>query len=222
MPIVVDKLVRTPRKTIALILQPDGSLIVRAPLRMPDARIRDFIETHADWVIKTRAKMKAATPVPAKRYQDGETFPYLGKDYPLKIVPRQRCRLDFDGSEFRLVKSALPKAKEAFIDWYKTQAARLLQERVACLAEATGFRCKRIRISSARTRWGSCSSTGTLSFTYRLIMAPLECVDYVAVHELVHTQVRNHSKTFWQRVGQILPDYKSRQAWLRKNGRFLT
>jgi predicted metal-dependent hydrolase len=93
---------------------------------------------------------------------------------------------------------------------------------VELLAETHGFKYQRIRISSARTRWGSCSSQGSLSFTYRLVMAPLEVVDYVAAHELVHTQIRNHSKTFWRRVGQVMPDYKARQVWLRKNGQALT
>ncbi len=222
MPIVIDKLVRTPRKTIALIIQPDGSLIVRAPLRMSTGRIHTFVETHADWVAKTRVKLKAAVPLPVKQYTEGEIFPYLGKSYPLKIVPRQRSRLDFDGKRFLLAKSAVPKAKEAFIRWYKIQAANLLQERVERLARAEGFHYQRIRISSARTRWGSCSSSGSLSFTYRLIMAPLDVVDYVVAHELVHTQVRNHSKKFWERVGQVMPDYKLFRVWLRKNGRFLT
>ena len=222
MPLPIDKLVRTPRKTIALIIQPDGSLTVRAPLRMSDRRIHQFVESHAGWVEKTRLKMRSAAPRAVKQYADGEPFLFLGKAYPLTIVPRQRMRLDFDGTCFRLARTALPKAKETFIAWYKAQAARLLAERVELLAATHGFKYKRIRISSARTRWGSCSSLGSLSFTYRLVMAPLEVVDYVAAHELVHTQIRNHSKTFWRRVGQVMPDYKARQAWLRKNGSALT
>lgn len=221
MPIAIDKLVRTPRKTIALIIQPDGSLIVRAPLRMAEGRIRAFVETNAEWVAKTRAKVKAAVPLPVKLYTDGETFPFLGKSYPLKIVPRQRSRLEFDGKVFYLAKAGLPRAKETFIHWYKAQAAAVLQDRVEKLAREKGFQYQRIRISSARTRWGSCSSRGTLSFTYRLVMAPLEVVDYVVAHELVHTQVKNHSRKFWERVGQVMPDYKPRRIWLRKNGRFL-
>ncbi len=222
MPIPIDKLVRSSRKTIALIIQPDGTLVVRAPLRMSDARIRVFVESHADWVVKTKAKIKAAAPPPEKQYSENETFPYLGKNYPLKIVPRQRRALDFDGKMFKLAKSALPRAQEAFIRWYKEQAALVLLIRVSNLAQEKHFKYRGIRISSARTRWGSCSSTGTLSFTYRLIMAPLEVVDYVVAHELVHTQIRNHSKTFWQKVGQVMPDYKTRQTWLKKNGRYLT
>jgi predicted metal-dependent hydrolase len=137
------------------------------------------------------------------------------------LVPARRPALTFDGVSFCLAKSSLPKAAEAFENWYKQQARLFLSERVSALAAEYGFRYQKIRISSARTRWGSCSSLGTLSFTYRLIMAPTQVVDYVIVHELVHTRVRNHSKTFWNKVGQLMPDYKSRLAWLKKNGKFL-
>jgi predicted metal-dependent hydrolase len=221
MPISIDKLVRSRRKTIALIVQRDGTLTVRAPLRMAEVRIREFVESHANWILKNQTKIQAAASPPQKSYLDGETFLFLGQSYPLIIIPRQRPALTFDGHTFRLAKSALPKAEDAFVRWYKGQLGLLLLERVLSYARKYGFHYQKIRISSARTRWGSCSSSGTLSFTYRLVMAPLEVLDYVVVHELVHTQVKNHSKTFWHRVGEIMPDYKVRITWLKKNGRFL-
>jgi predicted metal-dependent hydrolase len=85
-----------------------------------------------------------------------------------------------------------------------------------------GLRYEKIRITSAQTRWGSCSPKGTLSFTWRLVMAPLEVIDYVVIHELAHLRVKNHSKTFWAEVESMLPDYTRHVAWLRKNGKFLT
>ena len=216
MPIIVDKLVRSRRKTIAIIVERNGQVTVRAPLRMAEARIRQFVEEHADWIAKNQAKVRAAAPPPVKRYVEGETFLYLGQSYPLTIVPSQRPALKFDGHSFRLAKSSLPKAEETFIRWYKEQATLLLLERVPLFAGKYGLHYQKIRVSSARTRWGSCSTSGTLSFTYRLVMAPPEVVDYVVVHELVHTQVKNHSKVFWSKVEQIMPDYKQRRAWLKK------
>jgi hypothetical protein len=133
-------------------------------------------------------------------------------------VPPQRPALTFDGRGFRLSRNAQARAQAAFVRWYKARALEVLTERVEALAAQHGFRYERIRISSARTRWGSCSSRGTLSFTYRLVMAPLEVVDYVVVHELVHTRIRNHSKVFWRAVGEIIPDYKRHVTWLRRNG----
>jgi predicted metal-dependent hydrolase len=188
---------------------------------MVEARIHAFVESHADWIAKNQARVLAASPSSPKRYLEGEEFLFLGQAYPLTIVPRQRSALTFNGATFRLAKSALPKAGEVFVRWYKEQATLLLFERVLNFAGKHGFQYQKIRISSARTRWGSCSSRGTLSFTYRLVMTPPEVVDYVVLHELVHTQIRNHSKTFWTRLGKLMPDYKRRLTWLKKNGKFL-
>jgi len=221
MSISIDKLIRSRRKTVALVVERDGSLTVRAPLRLAEVRIRAFVESHADWILNIQAKVRAAPPAPSKHYAEGETFFFLGGQYPLSIVPHQRPALTFNDKVFRLAQSSLPRAPAAFERWYKQQASLLLFERVLILARKYGFQYQKIRISSARTRWGSCSSSGTLSFTYRLVMAPLEVVDYVVLHELVHTQVRNHSKTFWNRLGSLMPDYKTRLAWLKKNGKFL-
>ena len=221
MSISIDKLVRSHRKTVAIVVERDGSLTVRAPLRMAEKRIRAFIDSHDNWIAKNQAKVRAALPAAPKSFTEGETFLYLGQSYPLSIVPRQHPYLDFSGTTFHLAKSALPKAEAAFVRWYKEQAALLFFERVISLAGKHGFKYEKIHISSARTRWGSCNSRGTLSFTYRLVMAPLEVVDYVVLHELVHTHIRNHSKTFWNRLGELMPDYKRRLAWLKKNGKFL-
>jgi predicted metal-dependent hydrolase len=221
MSIPIDRLVRTRRKTMALVIERDGSLTVRAPLRMAEGRIRDFVEGHAGWITKNQARVRASLPAAPKRFVEGETFLFLGQAYPLTIVSRQRPALKFDGTTFRLAKSSHPRAQEVLVRWYKEQATLLLFERVLLLAGRHGFRYQKIRISSARTRWGSCSSLGTLSFTYRLVMAPPEVVDYVVLHELVHTRVRNHSKTFWNRLGALMPDYKTRLGWLKKNGKYL-
>ena len=221
MSISIDRLVRTRRKTVAIVVERDGSLTVRAPLRMAEARIQTFVESHENWIERHQSRIRANPPLPAKNYTEGETFLYLGQSYPLTIVTRQRSALSFNGTTFRLAKSALPKAEQVFIRWYKEQATLLLFERVLTIAGRHDFEYQKIRISSARTRWGSCSSRGTLSFTYRLVMAPLEVVDYVVLHELVHTHIHNHSKTFWNRLGNLMPDYKRRLSWLKKNGKFL-
>jgi predicted metal-dependent hydrolase len=218
MPLAIDRLVRTRRKTVAVIVEGDGRLTVRAPLRLPAAQIDAFVQSHADWIARTRAKLLAHPPPAPHRYAEGETFPYLGRSYPLRLVGPQRPSLTFDGHAFRLSRSARGRAETAFVRWYKARALELLTRRVAALAARHGFHYERIRISSARTRWGSCSSRGTLSFTYRLVMAPPEVVDYVVVHELVHTRIRNHSKVFWRTVGEIMPGYQEHVRWLRKNG----
>jgi predicted metal-dependent hydrolase len=222
MSIPIDRLVRSRRKTIALVVERDGSLTVRAPLRMAEIRIREFVATHETWIIKHQKKSREQALPAAKQFMQGETFLFLGKSHPLTIVPGQRTSIKFDPSGFRLAKSALPKAEQAFIRWYKKRAAEVITERAETLGKEHSFSYEKIRISSARTRWGSCSSKGTLSFTWRLVTAPPEVVDYVVIHELVHTKIKNHSKTFWGRVGEIMPRYKDHVRWLKQNGKYLT
>jgi hypothetical protein len=214
------RLIRSRRRTIALIVQMDGSLVVRAPLRAPERLIREFVESKTDWVRRQQVRAQKVARAVAREYVDGEKFPYLGQSYPLEIVPPRRTALTLT-DRFELSRAALPRAEAAFIRWYKGRAAEVLPEQVSLLAARHGYRVSKVRITSARTRWGSCSPQGTLSFTWRLVMAPPAVIDYVIIHELVHLEIKNHSPKFWGRVGELLPEYKTYVAWLRKNGRFL-
>jgi hypothetical protein len=119
---------------------------------------------------------------------------------------------------FRLAESALENAEPVFRNWYRRQAGKLIEERVVFFAGRYQLQYEKIKITSARTRWGSCSAKGVLSFSWRLIMTPVEVVDYVVIHELVHTIHHNHSKSFWKMVEKLLPDYRKHRMWLRQNG----
>lgn len=214
--IKIHKLVRSKRKTLSLIVELDGTLTVRAPLRMKEDDIRGFVDEKKNWIQRKQAKVKTEALAP-RQYADGETFPFLGKQIPLRLVMDQKPALVLDKS-FKLTSSALPRAKSVFTDWYREEARRFLTGRVEYFAQEYGFTVKKIRISSARTRWGSCSSKGTLSFAWRLVLAPLEVIDYVVVHELCHMREMNHSRAFWALVASILPDYKKQRTWLKQNG----
>ncbi len=214
--IQIDKLVRSKRKTLSLIVETDGTLTVRAPLRMKEADIRGFIEAKSGWIKRKQTKAREVA-VASRRYADGETFLYLGREVPLRLVPERIPALVMDG-EFKLTKSAHPRAESVFEAWYKKQARSVLTERVDFYSRKYGFDVEKARISSARTRWGSCSAKKTLSFTWRLVMAPPQVIDYVVVHELCHLRELNHSPSFWAQVEAILPDYKSHRKWLKHNG----
>ena len=212
----IHRLVRSKRKTLALIVETDGTLTVRAPLRMKEADIQRFLTEKQDW-IKRKQSQVSKVALPSRQYMDGETFLYLGKEIPLRIVPDRKPALVMD-TVFKLTKSAQPQAESVFIAWYKAQARSILPERVSHFSRNYSFAPAKLRISSARTRWGSCSAKGTLSFTWRLMMAPLDVIDYVVVHELCHLKELNHSRAFWMQVESILPDYKARRTWLKKQG----
>ncbi len=243
MPPLPFTLIRSRRRTVALIVQADGALGVRAPLRTSRRQIEQLVAQKVEWVRQKQAYARAHPAAARHRYAPGEKFWFLGKEYSLDVVERlttetQRhrdlkkvfsvslclCVLSFSAQNerFLLERKTLPRAEEAFTAWYKKQARALVEERVRYFAAQYGFGYRQVRITSARTRWGSCSSRGTLCFTWRLVMAPLECIDYVVVHELAHLKVANHSPAFWREVGAILPDYKARRKWLRVNGKMLT
>jgi predicted metal-dependent hydrolase len=223
--IQIDQLFRSKRKSVALIVESDGRLIVRAPQHLSLAQIQSLVDSKAAWVQQKRAQIKDvrarnATPTP-RRYVAGEAFSFLGEQYPLAIVPGERPRLSLSGGKFLLTQAALPQAEQIFTAWYREQARRICSQHAAELARKMGLSFARIRISSARTRWGSCSSRGTLSFTWRLVLAPIEIVDYVVVHELAHLREPNHSPRFWAIVEKFMPDYKRRRDWLKKNAKNL-
>ena len=220
MTIKANQIVRSSRKTLALIVKPDGSLIVRAPLRTSGKSVREFIEKNRQWIEKNQAKALASLPPTPKQYLPGEMFMFLGNMYALEIVKRQEKDLLLDHS-FKLAEAARSNAALTFEQWFRGQARQILSERVQVYACQHDFQYERIGITSARTRWGSCRARGALNFSWRLILAPLEVVDYVVVHELVHIIFHNHSKRFWHKVGMVMPNYKEHRIWLRKNAQQL-
>jgi predicted metal-dependent hydrolase len=215
----IAEIIRSKRKTIALVVQAGGRLVVRAPQRATLKQIREVVERHAGWV-EARLKEMEARPGPWT-FSEGSGLPYLGQLYPLRLVPGPVSGLRFDGLSFTLADGAAAQAAALFERWYRRQARKVFGERVRYYAVQYGFDYDKLRISSARTRWGSCSSRGVISFTWRLVLAPLEVVDYVVVHELAHLRVKNHSPDFWQVVESLLPDYKTRRKWLKVNGESL-
>ncbi len=216
MDVEIHRTIRSKRRTMVLTVERDGSLTVRAPLRASDQSIREFVEHNRRWIEKKQTEALATRPV-ARRYLPGEAFLYLGQAYPLEIVKDQNQALRLDGS-FKLTEAGQGRAEEHFKAWYRKQARRIIRTRVEFFAKTHGMQYERIRITSARTRWGSCSAIGALSFSWRLIMAPMQVVDYVVVHELVHTIHHNHSRRFWKKVEKILPDYREMKGWLSRNG----
>ena len=101
--------------------------------------------------------------------------------------------------------------------WYRTEAARLINERTDKLSSDMGISYKRIVIRGQKTRWGSCSRKKNLSFNWKLIMAPQPVLDYVIIHELIHLKEMNHSKKFWELVAQYCPGWREHKKWLKQH-----
>jgi hypothetical protein len=219
--IKVDQVIRTDRKSIALIVKRDGRLVVRAPLDATDEQIFSVINRKSNWIEVKQQEVVSTYPQTGKKeFVNGEGFLYLGKSYRLKIIDQAETPLKL-GTFFFLDRYFLPKAKEVFVKWYKEKACEVLSERVAWYAEKIGVEVEAVKITSATSRWGSCSAKGTLSFPWRLVMAPVPVIDYVVIHELIHVVEKNHSKDFWDKVHVLMPDYQQKIEWLDINGHIL-
>lgn len=211
------KLIRSKkRKTIALSVTADASLVVRAPASTPVTYIERLLEERIGWIKKAVAKAHARPkPIPYE-FVEGESFYYLGRKYKLNFSATAKQKIDFK-SKFIVSVSEKDNVRDLFVVWYKKEAKRFITERVEWYAKKTGFKYKSIQVTSAKKRWGSCSSNGNLNFNWKLIMTPLEVIDYVVVHEMAHLQHKNHSIDFWNCVKVIYPNYEKSEEWLKKN-----
>ncbi|MEA3293102.1 MAG: SprT family zinc-dependent metalloprotease [Patescibacteria group bacterium] len=216
-----DKIIRTRRRTIALIITPDARLIIRAPFLVSNKCIDKFIYEKRFWIKKkTDEAIRKLKKITQKKFINNENFLYIGKEYKLKIVKNSDCALKFNNG-FVLSERNTYKAKQIFINWYKQMAYIKISERVKLYAEKNKIRFRKISITNAQKRWGSCSFIGNLNFSWRLIMSPLDVIDYVVVHELSHIEHKNHSKKFWNKVETMMPNYKECKVWLNENNNLL-
>lgn len=197
-----------------------NGVFVTAPKSAPQAEIKKFLLSKADRIIKI---LERTAPV-VKRFTDGESFLYLGKERVLRVSEKRGARnLRVEVTPRRIVVSG-PRAmspaqvKSALVAWYREEARVILSNKTYLYAEKMRLKPGRIAIRDQKTRWGSCSTKGNLNFSWRLVMMPESMIDYVVVHELSHIRHRNHGKDFWALVGSVLPDYKERIAWFKQNG----
>jgi predicted metal-dependent hydrolase len=216
------KLIRARRRTLSLSVSVETGLTVRAPLKTPLAYIEKWVQEKSPWIDKVTKKL-ASRPVSIKHhFTDGELFLYKGEKYPFTSTETKSKKLEFSRDTFILAEKYNGKAKKLFTDWYKEQALEILSERTQIMANQAGLSYSSVRVTSATRRWGSCSKTGRINFTWRLIMAPLWVIDYVIAHELAHLEHHNHSKAFWAYTGTLHNKPKEARAWLKQYGHQLT
>lgn len=203
---------RSKRKTVSLQVGRDLSVVVRAPLRMPRAEIDRFVAQHQGWIEKHRARLaEAARHREAFAYADGDAFPFCGD--MLRLATGEDHPAVREGLLLLPPRIDRPRAVAEFLREVARERARL---RIAHFAPELGVQPRGVKITSAQTRWGSCSGKNNLCFSWRTACLPDELFDYIVVHELAHIREHNHSARFWQVVGQVLPDWPQRRAALRR------
>jgi predicted metal-dependent hydrolase len=218
--IPVEKIIRSRRGTIALEVTPHATLVVRAPHRVPHAYIEQMIRKKSAWILRKMEEMRKRPQEISHFYAEGEIFWFLGRPYPLHITDEAAEGIERT-DRICVPRRLLPGIRYSLKRWYMHEAYHEIQARCMWFSMKTGIVPSSIRITDARQRWGSCTHRAGLNFSWRLIQAPPEIVDYVVVHELVHISQPDHSRKFWAKVKEIVPDYERRRKWLRENERLL-
>ena len=214
---------RSTRRSIGFMVDDDG-LRVTAPRRVTLAEIDNAIRAKQRWILsklhergERRAKRQHKAPVV---WADGAALPYLGSDIILRLQPSLRSSCSFDAEARVLTVGVVEGLAEWQLQervrlWFQAEAKRLFIERLELYAVRLGVRYRAIALSSAGTRWGSCTVEGNIRLNWRLIHFALPLIDYVVAHELAHLLEMNHSPRFWARVESVYPDYDGAKNALR-------
>ncbi|MCG6901343.1 MAG: M48 family metallopeptidase [Rhodobacter sp.] len=191
----------------------DGRVTLSMPKGMDAVAALAFAEEKSDWIRQHLAKQLQPVDVAI-----GETVPLHGTDLTVVAAPVRRAQLGED----TLLVPAQPGMAAARIKAFLKLAARDdLTRACAKYTARLGREFGRITLRDTRSRWGSCTAAGDLMFSWRLVMAPPDVLDYVAAHEVAHLAELNHSPAYWAVVGRICPGYRAPRQWLRQNGQHL-
>ena len=216
--------IRSRRSTADIIIERDGSVVVRAPEWADDEQVASIVESKHYWIYQGLAEWRDlnATRV-LREYKNGEGFLYLGRAYRLLLVSDQDDALQMRNGRFTLRRDLVEQgeiaaAKPAFRDFSVAKGLERLRRRVGYFAPKVGVEPAVIEVKELGLRWASCSPGGKLSFHWKCMMAPQTIIDYVVVHELCHFHHRDHTDAFWNEVDKVMPDFRERKEWLRKNG----
>lgn len=183
-----------------------------------DLHPAELLKENAAWVVeKTRNYETYREQIPDRQYEEGATFPYLGEQ--CVVVVERRSSSDVADGTLRLAKHQVEETsvKRGLETLYRRKARERFEERADHFATDMGVKYNKIDVRNQRTKWGSCSTTGTLGLNWRLMMAPPDIGDYVVVHELAHLREPNHTDVFWSLVSEHDPDYDTHAQWLEEN-----
>ena len=220
---LIDEITYSKRKTVAIEVKPGGRVIVRAPKGTRKILIEQFVREKSGWITQAKARMgNMASADVQQHYHDGAQVLYLGRSWRLIYLNQVKKGLAFKREQgFLLQEDQIDDAAELLKEFYREETRKLAAHYIDQYAPKWDLKVNSLRITSAKTRWGSCSVKNTLNFSYRLAMLPPEAFEYVVVHELAHIRHHNHSSAFWSFAAQMLPEYQQRRQWLKQNGRKL-
>ena len=201
------------RKTVAIQIYPDRRVVVSVPIRVSDQKVQEFLAAKHGWILKTLQKFSALGPVrAARKFVNGELYSHLGVEKKLNLLRVGNKKPEMDDQHLHVFLPAhtapdreADRIKASLEKWYQAEAYVICGARVAHYSHLMKLAPKSIQIKNYRTRWGTCKSTGEVSFNWRLAMAPLSLLDYVVVHELAHLKHHHHGPKFWKLVREFYP-----------------
>lgn len=211
-------IIKENRRSVVIQILPDGEVVVKAPRFTPDFIIHQFVKTREAWIEKHKKKQILVPKIinHKHRYVHGESFLFLGEVKTLSIGSHPAIAIE--GSRLLFPEFLSFRIKKELSDWYQKKARTIITETVMKNAEIMGANYTEIYFSDTKSKWGSCSVDNRLQFNWRLIMAPYLVLNYVVVHELVHTVEKNHSQAFWRKVERYTPSYRQHVKWLKQHG----
>lgn len=210
------------KKTMNIVVERNGCLSVLVPEQVQEKEILDVLNFKEYEITKKIIKWQEANENKVvRRYVNGQSFMYLGKNYSLHFIENQRSKLLLKGGKF-LMSSNSDNPRQEFINFYKKQAKIKIIERFELYKNSVNVKPQKVDIRDIQNRWGSCTTKNEIFYHWKCIMAPINVIDYLIVHELCHLEHSDHSREFWHKVSSILPDYEAAKTWLTTNGVKLT
>jgi hypothetical protein len=217
------QIVRSPkRKTMTITVERDSTVTVHVPEGTPEDQVRRIVDEKRQWILEKLRhpqKYKKRFP-PGKEVVNGESAPYLGRDYRIEVTDTQSGDVEFS-RHFLVPPAHQNRRREVLRSWYIEQAEKKILKRAKQHAQELGVTFKSARIVENRYRWGSCTPDKNVNFNWRLIKAPMFVIEYVVVHELAHLIETNHTPHFWSIVRAHTPTMEKARAWLKEHGQML-
>lgn len=198
-----------------------AKLIVVTPKEISEHRVSKLIAENKDWILSTIEEQQDSLKV-GITISDGSEITIMDKAYSVRLLHNQSsAKTSFIDTEL-VINSPDNSHVTELIRWLRKRYKKIISTRVQTYAKTFGYEVVKVTLRDQSTRWGSCSTNGTISLNWRLIFAPTAVLDYVIIHELAHLKHMNHSKDFWSEVERMMPDYKTYKRWLRQNGQTLS
>jgi len=214
------QIIYSSRRTLGLVIKPNGDLIVRCPKKLAVTKINELISKKEDWIIKHRERLLKNQASESKiSFTDGDLIDFKGKKLTLEFNQNQIKKVIQDPFSQRLiVNPLLGNPKEIILKWLLKEAKTVFQEEMKYCSEVMNLKFTGLKFSSAKSRWGSCSGRNSISLNWRLILVPHEILTYVIIHELAHIKHKNHSKQFWDLVSKYDQNWKVNRKYLKHEG----